>query len=90
MISQCCFNVLFCYILVDCPAGTSAVITDSAVVCRLCDQGSYNNERGQSECVPCPVHKSTLKNGALSIDECKGNFIWLVLHFKKNQININL
>lgn len=40
--------------------------------CSLCAVGTFNDAFGSTKCTPCPGAKSTIEEGASSIDQCKG------------------
>lgn len=44
----------------------------AANACHWCPLGSFTDGVGQTECVSCPLHQSTRKIGAKSMDECAG------------------
>ena len=40
--------------------------------CLECPVGTYQENKGQSDCVPCPASYSTSRAGSVSVSDCKG------------------
>ena len=45
---------------------------DNVPSCVPCEPGTYNGLVGQGQCTPCPEHMSTLENGLLTNELCRG------------------
>ena len=54
---------------VDCPIGTHS----TAGKCKLCEQGTYQDEIGQVVCKSCPPGLTTKFLGSQDVSSCTGN-----------------
>ena len=51
--------------------------TENIPVCEMCPPNTYADELGSIACLQCPRYHTTTSNGATSIEDCIGKYIYL-------------
>ena len=55
----------------ECDAGRYGTLQGSSEICKVCDQGTYQDEKSKSECQKCPAGKYNEDEGATTDNLCK-------------------
>ena len=67
------FESVFFHV-VDCLPGYYGIMDENArATCVVCRVGTYQPSSGQKACVECPDGFTTVKEGAMSLSQCKGS-----------------